>query len=351
MRGEDSNDRAHNLILHSKDIIDLAIVVLGPAVSACPSIDQLGGDAYAIATPPHTSFQHIAHSEFAADLADIRRFTLVLKAGIARDHEQLADARQLGDEILYDAVGEILLLGITAQVGEGENGDGRLLRHAESGLLNVRRVRKWLVEVDAISPHRLRDVLQLVQSEILADHVHLARNLFVDFRRNTDATWLGHALQTRGYIHPITVDPGFVMDDITLVDTDPELNSARLFDLGVALPHDRLDCDRAFDGVHDAPKLSQHPVACSINDPASVLPNHREDDYLVRFQITNGGCLVGTHEDAIASDIGSKDRCQFAGNLRIFRNIGHPRQPVRVDAAEISITAQSVSISPSGLSH
>src|SRR5262252_8112578 len=145
----------------------------------------------------------------------------------------------------------------------------------------------------------------------------------MDLARNTDPARLGDALQTRSDIHPIAVDSGFIMDDIALVDTDPELNSARLFDLGIALPHGRLDCERAFDGVHDTPKLSQDPVACRINDPAPVLPNHREDDCLVLFEITNGGSLVSAHERAIAGDIGSKDRCQFAGNLWISRNIGH----------------------------
>jgi hypothetical protein len=107
-----------------------------------------------------------------------------------------------------------------------------------------------------------------------------------------DPARLGDALQPRSDIHPVAVDSGFVMDDIALVDTDPELNSARLFDLSIALPHSRLDRDRAFDGVHDTPKLSEDPVACRIDDPATVLPNHREDDCLVRFEITNGGSLV-----------------------------------------------------------
>ena len=131
MRGEDCDDRAHNLILDGKDVLDLAVVVLGPAVSPCRSIDQLGGDANAVAPPPHAAFQHIAHAELAADLADIGRLALVLEAGIAGDHEQLAEPRQLRDDVFDDAVGEILLLRIGAKVDEGQNGDGGLVRESE----------------------------------------------------------------------------------------------------------------------------------------------------------------------------------------------------------------------------
>jgi hypothetical protein len=105
------------------------------------------------------------------------------------------------------------------------------------------------------------------------------------------------------------------MYDITLVDADPELHSARIFDLEVALRHGLLDSDCARDGVHDAAKLSEDPVACRVDDTATVFPNHREDDCLVPFEITNGGSLVSAHECAIAGDVGSEDRRQFAENL------------------------------------
>src|SRR5262249_33686154 len=132
------------------------------------------------------------------------------------------------------------------------------------------------------------------------------------------------ALQTRGNIYPISVDSGFVMDDIALVDTDPEPHSARLVDLGSALRHGLLDGDRAFNGIHDAAKLGENPVACPVAHTATVVANDRQDYGLVRLEITNGGSLVSAHQRAVAGDIGSEDRCQFAGNLWISRNIRHP---------------------------
>jgi hypothetical protein len=61
MRGEDCHDRARNLVLDGEDVLDLAVIVLGPAVSPRRGIDRLGGDANAVATPPHAAFQHITN--------------------------------------------------------------------------------------------------------------------------------------------------------------------------------------------------------------------------------------------------------------------------------------------------
>src|SRR6516162_3748642 len=80
----------------------------------------------------------------------------------------------------------------------------------------------------------------------------------------------------------------------------------------VALRHGLLDGDRALDGVHDAAELGEDSVACRVDDAATVFPNHREDDCLVRIEIADGSSLVSAHERAIAGDIGSEDRCQFA---------------------------------------
>src|SRR5262249_29791949 len=94
-----------------------------------------------------------------------------------------------------------------------------------------------LFGLHVIDAHRLRNVLQLLQTEVLESSGNLPGDLVVDLARNTDPTRLGNALQTRGDVHPIAVDSGFIMDDIALIDTDPESHSARLVDVGVALCH------------------------------------------------------------------------------------------------------------------
>ena len=75
----------------------------------------------------HAAFQHVAHAQLAAHLLHVDRPALVGEARVARDDEQPADARQRRDDVLDHAVGEIVLLGVAAQVQERQDGDGGLV--------------------------------------------------------------------------------------------------------------------------------------------------------------------------------------------------------------------------------
>jgi hypothetical protein len=48
-----------------------------------------------------------------------------------------------------------------------------------------------------------------------------------------------------------------------------------------------------------------------------VLPNHRQEDCLVAFQVADGCFVVSAHQGAVASDIGSEDSGQPALDLYI----------------------------------
>ena len=78
------------------------------------SIDHLGGDADPVSRELDISFDHIAHTELAADLLRVDRLAPIGERGIARDHETAFDPRQIGRQILGDPVGKILLLGVVA---------------------------------------------------------------------------------------------------------------------------------------------------------------------------------------------------------------------------------------------
>ena len=86
-------------------------------------IDQLDIDPRLVPGPPHAAFEHVAHAELAADLPGIDRLPGIAEGGIAGDHEAGGDARQIGGQIVGDAVGEILLLRIVAEIGEGQHDD------------------------------------------------------------------------------------------------------------------------------------------------------------------------------------------------------------------------------------
>ncbi len=93
-------------------------------MSAGGNVIELGGDADAVAIPADAAFDHVADAEFLADLPDVGGLALVDKRRVAGDHEEPAQLGQRGDDVLADAVGEIILLWIVAHVDEGQHGDG-----------------------------------------------------------------------------------------------------------------------------------------------------------------------------------------------------------------------------------
>src|SRR5262245_34926941 len=71
MSRKDCCDGLRNIILHLKNFVGLAIVVLRPTVCAGQGIEELRTDTDAIITPANAAFQDIMDAEFASDLPDI----------------------------------------------------------------------------------------------------------------------------------------------------------------------------------------------------------------------------------------------------------------------------------------
>ncbi len=95
------------------------------------AIDELRSDANAVAGFADAAFEDVAHAELAGDLLYIDGAALVGEAAVARDDEEPADSRQRRDDLLDHPVGEILLLGVAAQIGEGQHGDRRFVGERE----------------------------------------------------------------------------------------------------------------------------------------------------------------------------------------------------------------------------
>ena len=125
---ERSNDLLCELVLHGEDIREIGIKALAPDVSAARSIDKLTGNAHPVACLAHAAFQHVAHAEVTPNLLHVDRLALVGKARIARDNMQLRQFRKIGNDVLADTVGKILLLRISTHVVEGEDGNGGFVR-------------------------------------------------------------------------------------------------------------------------------------------------------------------------------------------------------------------------------
>ena len=124
--GERADDRAAHLVLDGEDVLDLAVVALGPDVPVGLGIDQLHGDSDTVAGFANAPLDDIVNSELARDVLDLDRPALVHERRVSGDNQEIAEPGQLGDDVLGEAVDEELLFGIAAHVDEGQHHQGRL---------------------------------------------------------------------------------------------------------------------------------------------------------------------------------------------------------------------------------
>ena len=94
---------------------------------AGPGLDKLCGNAHAVAGLAHRAFEHVAHTQFAADLLHIDAAALVGEGRIAGYDEQPADAAEGSDNFFDHPIGEVFLLRVTAHIGERQHCDRRLV--------------------------------------------------------------------------------------------------------------------------------------------------------------------------------------------------------------------------------
>src|SRR6185437_2421980 len=89
-------DRSHHSlrdpILKLKHIAQTAVVAFSPKMDSGGRIDELPADPQPRATSADAALQHVAHSQFACNTADIDRHALIDEGRVAGDDEEPADA-------------------------------------------------------------------------------------------------------------------------------------------------------------------------------------------------------------------------------------------------------------------
>ena len=115
-RCDRTDDARGDLVLQIEDLRQRSVETIGPQVGTRRGIDELAGDAQAVARPAHASLDHIADTQLAPDLLHVHGPALVGEARIPCDDEQVAEVSQGSDDVLHNAVGKIFLLRIAAQV-------------------------------------------------------------------------------------------------------------------------------------------------------------------------------------------------------------------------------------------
>ena len=113
----------HHLILQLEEIGDAFLEPIGPEMRAGLAINKLRVDAHLVLVALHRAFENIAHAQFFADLLGVDVLALEGEGGVARDHEAVADARQIGGEVLGDAISKIILAWIAREVPERQHHD------------------------------------------------------------------------------------------------------------------------------------------------------------------------------------------------------------------------------------
>jgi hypothetical protein len=297
------DDLVHDLVLCGEDVVQLAVEAVGPQMAAALGVDQLGGDAHAVAGLADRAFQHEAHAELAADLLHLHRPALVGEGGIARDHEQRLDLGEIGDQVLGDAVAEILLLGVAAHVGEGQDGDRGLGRHGGRG-----RARRAVGPADAEHADRPGDVLDRPLTQILELDAELVAYRIAHRARHEDGAGLRQPLQSGGDVDAVAEDVLAFDDDVAQVDTDAELDARLVGRAAVAVGHAGLDGDGAANRLDGAGEVDQQAIAGALDDAAAVGRDMRLDQLAeVALQALQRAFLVAAHQPAVAGDIGRQN--------------------------------------------
>ena len=121
-------DSLRNLALDCEHVVQIAIVLFG---ARCPASVRVSTncafDVQFAARSSDRPLQHVGHTQRIADLAHIV-FTAILHDAGAADHLQVGDFRQLGQDVVLDAIGKERVLFLVAQIFEWQNGDASCWR-------------------------------------------------------------------------------------------------------------------------------------------------------------------------------------------------------------------------------
>ena len=180
--------------------------------------------------------------------------------------------RQRRDDVLDHPVREIFLLGIAAQIVEGQDGDRGFIGQRK-GLINRPAVRHgWhgATVWDAPDPHRFGDILQGLRTQILKRCIYLATNLPTSVVRDADTAGLCNPFETHRNIDPVTKDIVFFDNNITDVNADAEFDTLVLRHVDILFGHAALNFVGASDGVDHAGELGNSAVP-GILDNTSVM--------------------------------------------------------------------------------
>ncbi|MFK4535663.1 hypothetical protein ABIA00_003846 [Bradyrhizobium ottawaense] len=235
---------------------------------------------------------------------------------VAAQHAIEGLQRKCVDQILGEAVGEILVLGI-AEIGERQHADDRgavLLR--EGGRLpELGGERRCTLGRPGPDPDCILDVLEAMIAGIDQRHAEMLARLLVGLGRDRKAAGTRDRLQADGDVDIVTEYLVLIGDDVAHVDAEAELHGAVGRQMVVALRHQRLHRDRGLGGADDRRELQQEAIAGVLHDAAAVIEDDRVDRAAMGLEGGMGAGLVAAHHARIAGDIGADDGGQTSFHI------------------------------------
>ena len=128
---EHLDDLSRYFVLDHEDVLEVPVVAVRPDMAAGFGIDELDVDAHPRAGLSHAAFEHVSHAQLPSHISDVDVSPLESKRRVARDHEEAGHLGDVGDDVFGHAVGEVLLFGVAAHVGERQYCEGWLVGQAQ----------------------------------------------------------------------------------------------------------------------------------------------------------------------------------------------------------------------------
>jgi hypothetical protein len=117
----------------------------------------------------------------------------------------------------------------------------------------------------------LRDVFDLLLTEIFKLTRQFLHNLIVNPARNADAAWVSQAFQTRCNVHPIAENVAILQHDVADVDANAKLHASVFRQVFVQLAELLLDVDSALNRGQGTGEGGENAVSGGPANPSAVL--------------------------------------------------------------------------------
>ena len=112
-----------DFVLHVEEIGEGLVEPLGPQMIAGLGVDKLHVDAHAVTAALNAALKDIADVQLASDLLHVEPLALISEGRIAGDDVGAPNARKIGRQALGDPVDEMLLVRVSADIGERQDDD------------------------------------------------------------------------------------------------------------------------------------------------------------------------------------------------------------------------------------